>query len=114
MILVKSDLSALEKYLLTNRKLYPTEWKRVALPLQCQRVPDKWETPWCRPSIHTLKSWLKKQNDRYIELSRLLDKLPQAGNLRELRAIALNQPNKLFESILIEYASKCNLDVNDV
>lgn len=60
--LVKNHIKNLEKYLLLNTQLFPHEWKDIALSLQLQRVPDEWEAFSCRPSIHTLKSWLKCKN----------------------------------------------------
>jgi hypothetical protein len=59
MEMVKHHLKNIEKYLLLNTQLFPKEWKNIAFSLQSQRVPDEWEHPSCRPSIHTLKSWIK-------------------------------------------------------
>ncbi len=57
--LVRRHLENLEKYILLNTEMFPNEWKKIALSLQSQRVPDEWETASSRPSIHTLKSWIK-------------------------------------------------------
>lgn len=59
MELVRDHLKNVEKYLLLNTELFPREWKPIALALQLQRVPEPWEHPNCRPSIHTLQSWIK-------------------------------------------------------
>ena len=56
--LIRNHIDNLEKYLLLNTQLFPKEWKSIALSLQSQRVPEDWENSLCRPSIHTLKSWL--------------------------------------------------------
>lgn len=59
MQLVQDHLKNIEKYLLLNTQLFPKEWKNIALSLQLQRVPEQWEHFTCRPSIHTLQSWIK-------------------------------------------------------
>jgi hypothetical protein len=66
MKLVREHLKNLEKYLLLNTQLFPKEWKSIALSLQSQRVPEEWEHFNCRPSIHTLKSWIDSINDNLI------------------------------------------------
>ena len=59
MDLIIGHLRNLEKHLLLNTKLFPTEWKKIALVLQYQRVPDEWESENARPSIHILKTWIQ-------------------------------------------------------
>lgn len=58
MKIIYSDLKNMEKYLLLNTQLFPREWKNIALSLQSQRVPEKWEYETARPSVRPLKSWI--------------------------------------------------------
>ena len=56
---VQYHLKNIEKFLLLNTQLFPKEWKSIALSLQSQRVPEQWENESSRPSVRTLKSWIK-------------------------------------------------------
>lgn len=62
MKMIQDHLSNLENFILMKTELFPQEWKTIALSLQCQRVPEIWEHPNCRPSVHSLKSWIQSKD----------------------------------------------------
>ncbi len=109
--MVHDHLRNLEKYLLLNTTLFPREWKPIALSLQSQRVPDEWEHPNCRPSIHTLKSWIKSQLSIYAELKEAIHS--KFTNIKSLSASALKNPDSLFASVLIQKCVKNKWDIDE-
>lgn len=109
--LVKGHLENLEKFILFNTQIFPVEWKQIALTLQSQRVPDEWESAWCRPSIHTLKSWVKAQADRYAQLKELGDN--EFKNTTCLNASVLKNPCGLFSALKIQRAAEMKWDLNE-
>ena len=109
--MVKYHLKMIEKYLLLNTHLFPNEFKKIALSLQSQRVPFEWEHPTCRPSIHSLKSWIKSQNVIYNQLNEIVNK--KFKNIKSVKACTLKQPNLLFSSILLQKCVKNKWDLNE-
>ncbi|RNA04920.1 dynein beta ciliary-like, partial [Brachionus plicatilis] len=95
---INSDLKNIEKYLLLNTQLFPKEWKNIALSLQSQRVPEKWEHESTRPSVRPLKSWIAHN----------------FSQVSKINASILKQPNNLFTSIIIQKCFKENLSLTDV
>ena len=112
MDMVRHHLKMIEKYLLLNTKLFPSEFKSIALSLQSQRVPFEWEHPSCRPSIHSLKSWIKSQNVIYNQLNDILSK--KFKNIKSVKASILKQPKLLFSSIMMQKCVKSKLNLNEV
>jgi hypothetical protein len=112
MDMVKDHLKMIEKYLLLNTRLFPSEFKNIALSLQSQRVPFEWEHPSCRPSIHSLKSWIKSQNIIYNQLNEIWVK--KFKNIKTVKASILKQPKLLFSSILMQKCVKNKLNLNEV
>jgi len=112
MDMVKDHLKMIEKYLLLNTRLFPSEFKSIALSLQSQRVPFEWEHPSCRPSIHSLKSWIKSQNVIYNQLNEIWVK--KFKNIKTVKANILKQPKLLFSSILMQKCVKNKLNLNEV
>jgi hypothetical protein len=112
MRLVKNHLKNIEKYLLLNTQLFPSEWKDIALTLQSQRVPDQWEHTNCRPSIHTLKSWIQSQNVRFNQLFEFYKS--KFTNIHSVKANILKEPKMFFSCILLEHCAKNNSDISEV
>lgn len=111
MILVRHHLENLEKYILYNTQIFPEEWKHIALTLQSQRVPDEWEITNCRPSTHTLKSWIESQFTRYRELKELAEK--EFKGIRSLHAAILKLPSTLFSALLIQRSTEMKWNLTD-
>lgn len=133
--MVKSQLKNVEKYLLLNTQLFPREWKPIALSLQLQRVPESWEHPNCRPSIHTLQSWIKgmwfaveicfkdaikknfefffkAQNIRFEQLNQYYE-----NNFKDIKRVnvsILKEPCSLFRAIHVESCLKNKLNSEEV
>ena len=111
MRMVRDHLKNLEKYLLLNTQLFPREWKTIALSLQSQRVPEEWEHQNCRPSIHTLKSWIKSQVSIYRELEEI--RVSKFLNINSFRASNFKNLESLFSSILVQKCIKNNWNIED-
>jgi hypothetical protein len=109
--MVQEHLRNLEKYLLLNTQLFPREWKSIALSLQSQRVPDEWEHPNCRPSIHTLKSWIKSQTSIHAELRDVIKS--KFASVKSLSASTLRNPDSLIASVLIQKCIKNKWDIDE-
>ena len=109
--LVKVHLENIEKFILYNTDIFPNEWKGIALTLQSQRVPAVWETACCRPSTHTLKSWIKAQCNRYIRLKEISEK--EFKNINVLDASMLKEPTKLLVSLSIQRSLELRLSLKE-
>ncbi|CAF0814108.1 unnamed protein product [Brachionus calyciflorus] len=112
MKIIQYHLKNIEKFLLLNTQLFPREWKSIALSLQSQRVPVQWENESSRPSVRTLKSWIKLQNLRYNELKEMAKEA--FLNVKKVKASILKQPNTLFTAILTQKCFKEKLNMNEV
>lgn len=109
--LVKVHLENIEKFILYNTDIFPAEWKSIALTLQSQRVPNAWETACCRPSTHTLKSWIKAQYNRYTMLKEIAEK--DFKNIHILDASTLKEPTKLLSSLVIQRSIELKLSFKE-
>lgn len=109
--LVKAHLENIEKFILYNTDIFPAEWKSIALTLQSQRVPSAWETACCRPSTHTLKSWIKVQCNRFIQLKEIAEK--GFRNIHLLDASILREPTKLLSSLTIQRSMELKLSLKE-
>jgi hypothetical protein len=57
--MIQSHLATIERYLLINTDLFPSEWKNIAYKLQYQRVPEEWEkSEKNHSSINMLEHWI--------------------------------------------------------
>ena len=109
--LVKAHLENIEKFILYNTDIFPAEWKAIALTLQSQRVPNVWETACCRPSTHTLKSWIKTQCIRYTQLKEIAEK--NFKNIHMLDASILREPTRLLSSLTIQRSMELKLSLKE-
>lgn len=109
--LVKAHLENIEKFILFKIDIFPAEWKSIALTLQSQRVPSAWETACCRPSTHTLKSWIKAQYNRFIQLKEIAEK--GFKNIHLLDASILREPTKLLSSLTIQRSMELKLNLKE-